>query len=626
MAEIIGGRGRDADELSDDGASLDSSVGGDEQLLELSNNACINPSLSKGRSRGDLIFDGSFEGGNISKAIRVDEKEYELFLKGDANNSKYRLWFHFTVQNVQAGQQMVFSIVNFSKAKSLYRHGMAPVVRSSLRPNWHRLPSKHTYWYKSKRHSNRYVMSFAFIFDEEEDIYEFAYSFPFSYTSLLFELGYLEFIGSSGQVRRQTLCRTPQQRKIEVVTVSSPLLPCPIDGLGVGPSGNPPAIRHPSLPTGSCPRVLKQRPVVFITARVHPGETPASFVTQGLLSFLLSSDPRAALLRSQVCFVVIPMLNPDGCALGNYRTDAGGLDMNRNWNQPSSHSLPALYHTLRLLQAYSAHPLYSVDLFIDIHAHSTSRQSFMFTNSGTKGGVAVKGTLADEDAGCSGLDAVLRLPRLLSARLPPNCFSLDKCRSEEGQVKSGCARRVAGNVLNSPHSASPYGAHCYTFEISFHHTGGEGVSVVMPGERGSVEAINTVEGYLEMGKNLALSILDYYNVSPSQPAQAPARSSSPLADAGVPVKRSGSVGGSVGRAGALPPKLPLAPRSHSGSQSSRSTAGLKASPRNPSPGPPKRPLTSDMLAFAAEAARQLGKERKSEETRPVVKSKSFSLK
>ena len=544
-------------------------------------------------------------------------------------NPKYRLWFHFTVANVVAGQQAVISIVNFSKAKSLYRHGMAPVVRSSLRPSWHRLPSKHTYWYKSKRHNNRYIMSFAFIFDEPDDVYEFSYSYPFTYTFLLFELGYLEFIGPSGHptLRRQTLCRTPQQRKVELVTISSPLLPCPIEGPGVsnGSAAFLPSIRTSSITAGlSGPRVLKQKPVVFVTARVHPGETPASFVTQGLLSFLLSNDPRATLLRSQVCFVTIPMLNPDGCALGNYRTDAGGLDMNRNWSQPSSHSLPALYHTIRLLQAYASHPLYSVDLFIDIHAHSTSRQSFMFTNSCSKGGVAVKGTQADADAGCLGLDAVLRLPRLLSARLPPHCFSLDKCRAEEGQVKSGCARRVASNILNSSHSSSLYGAHCYTFEVSFHHTGGGDIPVSIPGDQGSVEAINTVDGYLEMGKSLALAILDYYNVAQSLQALSTSRSASPLREAGsgALVKRGGSVS-----LGGLPPKLPLAPRSNSGSNNgSLSRSALKSSSRTQSPAPPKRPLTSDMLAHAAEAARQSGKDESSEDKRPIVKSKSFSLK
>ena len=41
---------------------------------------------------------------------------------------------------------------------------------------------------------------------------------------------------------------------------------------------------------------------------------------QGLISFLLSSHPEAALLRREVTWVIMPMLNPDGVFLGNYRS------------------------------------------------------------------------------------------------------------------------------------------------------------------------------------------------------------------------------------------------------------------------------------------------------------------
>ena len=42
------------------------------------------------------------------------------------------------------------------------------------------------------------------------------------------------------------------------------------------------------------------------------------------------------------------------------RTDAGGVDMNRMWLTPMAPTLPALHHTLRLMQAYSSHPSFQV--------------------------------------------------------------------------------------------------------------------------------------------------------------------------------------------------------------------------------------------------------------------------
>ena len=146
-----------------DVASLDSSVGGDEEEEEQSSMHAATV-----QKKGDLIFSGDFEGGNISRAQRVNENEYEISLRGDTLSVRHRLWFHFTVRNCVAGQQSVFSIINFSKSKSLYRQGMTPVVRSTLRPSWHRLPSRHTFFYKLKiQGDKRYIMSFAFVFDEE---------------------------------------------------------------------------------------------------------------------------------------------------------------------------------------------------------------------------------------------------------------------------------------------------------------------------------------------------------------------------------------------------------------------------------------------------------------------------
>lgn len=61
--------------------------------------------------------------------------------------------------------------------------------------------------------------------------------------------------------------------------------------------------------------------MIFVTARVHPGETPASFVSQGLVDWLLGTEDRAVQLRRGTTVVVVPMLNPDGVFLGNYRYD-----------------------------------------------------------------------------------------------------------------------------------------------------------------------------------------------------------------------------------------------------------------------------------------------------------------
>ena len=71
------------------------------------------------------------------------------------------------------------------------------------------------------------------------------------------------------------------------------------------------------------------KPVVVITARVHPGETGASWMMQGVLDYVTSNVPRAVELRKRAVLKLIPVLNPDGVAVGNNRTSLCGKDLNR---------------------------------------------------------------------------------------------------------------------------------------------------------------------------------------------------------------------------------------------------------------------------------------------------------
>ncbi|TFK10160.1 Cytosolic carboxypeptidase 6 [Platysternon megacephalum] len=47
-----------------------------------------------------------------------------------------------------------------------------------------RLPPKNVYYYRCPDHRKNYVMSFAFCFDREDDVYQFAYCYPYTYTRL----------------------------------------------------------------------------------------------------------------------------------------------------------------------------------------------------------------------------------------------------------------------------------------------------------------------------------------------------------------------------------------------------------------------------------------------------------
>jgi len=117
----------------------------------------------------------------------------------------------------------------------------------------------------------------------------------------------------------------------------------------------------------------KQKKIIFITARVHPGETPASFVCEGIINYLIGNSEDAAKLRDYFVFKIVPMLNPDGVINGNYRCSLSGYDLNRIWHCDNKDSSPEIYYTKRAILEQE-----KCFLFIDLHAHSKKKGVFMY--------------------------------------------------------------------------------------------------------------------------------------------------------------------------------------------------------------------------------------------------------
>jgi murein tripeptide amidase MpaA len=68
---------------------------------------------------------------------------------------------------------------------------------------------------------------------------------------------------------------------------------------------------------------------------VHPSESPSSFAAEGVINFMTNrKDLRSHRLRENFVVMVIPMLNPDGVAMGNFRYDDIGQNLNRYYIEP----------------------------------------------------------------------------------------------------------------------------------------------------------------------------------------------------------------------------------------------------------------------------------------------------
>lgn len=63
-------------------------------------------------------------------------------------------------------------------------------------------------------------------------------------------------------------------------------------------------------------------------------------MVEGVLDFLCGNSDMAAYMRRHLIFKIIPLLNPDGVIIGNYRTGLFGKDFNREFDKPDKDLFP----------------------------------------------------------------------------------------------------------------------------------------------------------------------------------------------------------------------------------------------------------------------------------------------
>ena len=81
---------------------------------------------------------------------------------------------------------------------------------------------------------------------------------------------------------------------------------------------------------------------VWLYARQHPGEPMAEWWMEGALDWLTRDAPDAArdALLAEATLHIVPNMNPDGTRRGHLRTNAAGVNLNREWHAPSIERSP----------------------------------------------------------------------------------------------------------------------------------------------------------------------------------------------------------------------------------------------------------------------------------------------
>lgn len=107
---------------------------------------------------------------------------------------------------------------------------------------------------------------------------------------------------------------------------------------------------------------VPSRPVVVVLGRQHPPETTGVFALKGFVDAAMSVDLPFDL-------IIVPVINPDGVADGYWRTNANGIDLNRDWASRSQTELQSVWHYLEQRGAFARDRL----VMIDFHSTRSDR-------------------------------------------------------------------------------------------------------------------------------------------------------------------------------------------------------------------------------------------------------------
>ena len=234
-----------------------------------------------------LSISAGFDSGNIH-VLSIEDDTAHLEIRKDAHSDFYQ-WFHFRVAGAK-GREVTLNITNCGA--SAYPGGW-PAYRARVsedRADWRCAETS----YADGVLTIRYTPA--------SDLVWFAYFAPYSMER---HHDLVQRIAAAPGVSAHALGQTLDGRPIDMLR------------MGHGPTQ------------------------VWLYARQHPGETMAEWWMEGALERLIDpADPVARDLRDRCTLHIVPNMNPDGSARGHLRTNAAGVNLNREWATPSLEKSP----------------------------------------------------------------------------------------------------------------------------------------------------------------------------------------------------------------------------------------------------------------------------------------------
>lgn len=269
-----------------------------------------------------MKISSGFESGNIIVKSDTDLDAIRLEIAKDHMSDFYQ-WFYFRVSGAR-GTPLTLIIEN--AAGAAYPQGWPGYqgVASSDREHWERIETRYE--------NGELIMNLT----PEDDAVWVAYFAPYS---LARHDALIAACQASPLVRLDVIGQTLDGRDLDRLTIGTP---------------------------GADKKSL------WVTARQHPGETMAEWAAEGFLERLLDeADPVARDVLKRAVVHVVPNMNPDGSARGHLRTNAKGINLNREWDKASLENSPEVYGVLEQMDQTG------VDLFLDMHGDEALPYNFI---------------------------------------------------------------------------------------------------------------------------------------------------------------------------------------------------------------------------------------------------------
>ncbi|MCC7048960.1 MAG: hypothetical protein IT562_19755 [Alphaproteobacteria bacterium] len=260
-----------------------------------------------------IQIDSNFPSGNIEVVAADNPANIRLRIRPDPVTN-FLQWFHFRVVGAK-DRDLRMTIENANDA--LVRKGWeAYRAFASLDSQaWFRVPSSYD------------GRVFAITHRPDRDSIHYAYFPPYTAEALRRLVGRCQM---DPRCRAEILGRTVDGEAIDLLTIGAP-----------SPGRKP----------------------IWAIGRQHPGEVQASWWMEGFLDALLDrGNAAAAALLDKATVHVVPNMNPDGTRRGQHRTNAGGVNLNQEWETPSLEKSPEVFRVLERMGRTG------VAFCLDVHA------------------------------------------------------------------------------------------------------------------------------------------------------------------------------------------------------------------------------------------------------------------